>query len=97
MSLCLSLSPPSSILIPIKVKASFISMARQQVCCQMTFPELNMRRQPRLCNNPPYERRGGEERITETEFSPRLPAASSFSTKAALLFPLAYFSPNPAQ
>lgn len=70
LSLSLFLSPTSlsslstrlSLWILIKVKPSFISIARQQVCCQMTFPELNMTWQPRLYNNRLYERQGDKAR-----------------------------------
>lgn len=55
-------SAPTSLWILIKVKPSFISIARQQVCCQMTFPELNMTRQPRLYNNRLYERQSDKPR-----------------------------------
>lgn len=53
-----SLSIHLSAWILIKVKPSFISIARQQVCCQMTFPKLNMTWQPRLYNNRLHERQG---------------------------------------
>lgn len=58
----LSLYLHLSLWILIKVKPSFISIARQQVCCQMTFPELNMTWQPRLYNNRLYERQGDKAR-----------------------------------
>lgn len=57
-----SSAPTSSPWILIKVKPSFISIARQQVCCQMTFPELNMTWQPRLYNNLLYERQSDKAR-----------------------------------
>lgn len=61
-TLLYSLSIHLSLWILIKVKHSFISIARQQVCCQMTFPELNMTWQPCLYNNRVYERQGDKAR-----------------------------------